>query len=610
METCSEHPTQEAAWTCSGCGKLLCPGCAAEDEIRGKRIARCIHCGDVATLRMVPRPFRPYWTIFPKLVGAVVHPLSILTLAGIAVVMFIVRFLPMVGGLLSVGIFAGYFFLTLRHAMGGATTLPRPGDFSNLVDDVVYPAFRLFLATAVLWVPSLAYAVWRMDAWSAMGDTPWMILADPGLLVLLALSASYFPGALIVAAVNENLLSILNPTNVLGLALRIPGAYLITVAVVAALGVLDLGVAAAVGAVAGSIPILGPVLVLWSGMVVPLLIAMILGRLIFQNSVAFGLAIPEAERVPAVPGARPSATLPEHLRKKEDPVPQRRDPFRDRVVTPATEPIPLETTPSPPPAPEPIPLETTPDPPAAPAAGPLPLTMTHTPRIPDAEIEGPAGDFRPDAAEPVGHDPFAEGVPAPPRPPAGPPPEAGREAGDLDNTSMAEAMYDPGRTTAAAMAAIQPRSEPAVTSAFDGAPRPAAAPPAPPAAAASAPADPMADLRAALQAGDQARAVEVYAALVGDGLTPRLDAQQDLRLATYLAETGRYTDAVFACRRVAQGDPTGPLAPGATFTAARLLFEKMGQRDQAAALLRHLIQSYPDHALAGRARDALAKMGG
>ncbi len=187
----------------------------------------------------------------------------------------------------------------------------------------------------------------------------------------------------------------------------------------------------------------------------------------------------------------------------------------------------------------------------------------------------------------------------PPQPPAAAAPQAPPGAPPglvLDESSPAEAQYDPNRETATSIEALSVSTLNRYTSGmedegvklWDDAVD-----------------DAMAPLRTALEAGDDAAALQAYQELIGRGAAPKLDSQLEAKLARVLDAAGMPQDAVQACRRIVMGDPHSPMAPGALFTGARLAAGRLGDLQMAARLLQFLIEKYPDSGLVPQARDAL-----
>ena len=584
MDYCSQHPSAQAGWKCSSCERLLCPECAATDVLHRSNIVRCTQCGNVAREVMVPRDVRPYWVILPELLSGIFRPFSLLMLAGLVLMMGVASFVPIIGGLLRTGIFAGYLFLVIRRASGGVTSLPGGGDFSNVVDDIFLPAVRFILATAIIWIPSIAYITFKLMRGG--NQDPAALFFDPVFLLILAASVAYLPGAIIVAAISESTFAAFNPANVLAIVTRVPSQYSLTAAICAVAYLVRWGIMAVVSLMVGGIPFLGWLIVTYVGIFIPMFLALILGRLIFQNSAAFGLTIKGDDVQPAMPDARPRGSVP------ADRI-QAREQGYSRTVTPPPAAVELSA--------------------ADPAMEPRPaFTQGYSPPPEAVELSpDPLAGPPPDGASFADDEYIPQEVVLPTAPQPAPAPEVPGDrsplpsahesiAGDIDNSSIAGAMYDPGRETSAAIAAItaagltpfQKKSGP--LSLNDNVQL----------------ADPMEPLRAALDRNDEAGSVQAYHRLMGDGVTPDLEPPLELRLTQFLGNANLYSDAVLSCRRAAGKQPDGPMAPAATFTAARLMAEKLQQPEQAKALLQFMLDNYPDSPLCNHARQLLQQMGG
>jgi len=122
-------------------------------------------------------------------------------------------------------------------------------------------------------------------------------------------------------------------------------------------------------------------------------------------------------------------------------------------------------------------------------------------------------------------------------------------------------------------------------------------------------ADPQAALARALEGASGQAAVESYQALVATGLVPDLEPRHELRLAALLERADLPLDAAHAARRAAQKDLHGPFAARAVFTAAKLLVDRVGQREQGVAMFRYLVANFPKDELALRAAELLRRMG-
>jgi tetratricopeptide (TPR) repeat protein len=166
----------------------------------------------------------------------------------------------------------------------------------------------------------------------------------------------------------------------------------------------------------------------------------------------------------------------------------------------------------------------------------------------------------------------------------------------MDDSSMAEAQYDPSRETATSIEALSVSTLNRYSSGMEdegvrlfG----------------EEEEDLSAPLKEALDGGDDAAALRSYQDLQRQGETPTLGSQLEAKLARVLDAAGMPADAIQACRRIVMTDPESPMAPGALFTGARLAAGRLGDQQMAARLLQFLIEKYPNSNLVPQAQDAL-----
>jgi hypothetical protein len=115
-------------------------------------------------------------------------------------------------------------------------------------------------------------------------------------------------------------------------------------------------------------------------------------------------------------------------------------------------------------------------------------------------------------------------------------------------------------------------------------------------------------LEALLKAKDDAGALAVFKKMAASGTTPNLEPEIELRLAHLLERNGESLEAARACRRAAERDLKGPLAPRAIFTGARLLVERVGDKKNGSAMYKYLMDNYPDDPLSARAAELLRRL--
>ena len=339
MTRCTKHYNARAAWRCTKCGADLCPGCAAEDSIHGSKIVRCATCGGVAETLMVRKEIVPYWGMFGGFLKAIFSMEGLLQFLGLAVILYLVGHIPLIGGILYGGVWVSYYFLVIHKASTGTTKLPMPADFTDFVDDMVLPLVRFILASLILVIPTYLYVRSQVGFLNLVVN-PREALADPVLLLIITLSVVYFPAAIITAAIARSTVAMLNPAVILGIILRIPGHYFLTVLVWAIMNVADLWLMGLLAPVLARfyVPVLTPIVLTAVSLVIPILTAFVLGWLIYQNGEVLGLTRASQLMVPEVPGATPRGTLPA---PQEPQVESRPEPV---------EPIPLEPEEKPDPA--------------------------------------------------------------------------------------------------------------------------------------------------------------------------------------------------------------------------------------------------------------------
>ena len=305
------HHNARAAWRCTKCGADLCPGCAAEDSVHGAKIVRCATCGGVAEVLMVRKEIVPYWGMFGPFLKAIFSMEGLLQFLGLAVILYLVGHIPLIGGILYGGVWVSYYFLVILKASTGVTKLPRPADFTDFIDDMVLPLVRFILASLILVVPTYLYVRSQIGFLNLMMN-PRDALADPVLLLIIGLSVIYFPAAIITAAIARSTVAMLNPAVILGIILRIPGHYFLTVLVWVIMNVADFWLMGLLAPVLARfyVSVLTPVLLTAISLIIPILTAFVLGWLIYQNGEVLGLSRGRDLMVPEVPGATPRGTLP------------------------------------------------------------------------------------------------------------------------------------------------------------------------------------------------------------------------------------------------------------------------------------------------------------
>lgn len=339
LPLCQFHPQAPAGWSCLACKANLCPGCAVLESGEFAELLSCGRCGGAVEVLKVHRSHFPFGK---RLLGAWLYPLKpsglfALVSVGALVAFFrwAVNFAPSLSGLALLaawlGIFWGSLFWIVRSTSMGAEHFTAP-DFSSFHHDLVDPAIRGVLATALIWVPGVLY-LWHADEADRFGALFWLMV--PVLLL-------YAPMALLFAATGEGKLSLLNPVKVVGVGTRLGRPYLMVVAWMVPLAlahaILMLGVAAWVSSL--PVPILAPMVAEAISLYVPFTVARMLGLLLYAYGDRVGYGVDAEFYEPALPGVKPRGKK----RAAKVPAPEQRETHRPELqrfagIQPAPAPV-------------------------------------------------------------------------------------------------------------------------------------------------------------------------------------------------------------------------------------------------------------------------------
>ncbi|HVG62613.1 MAG TPA: tetratricopeptide repeat protein [Hyalangium sp.] len=333
---CKSHPEAVAGWTCDNCQATLCPDCVT---VRRALHAEYLSCG-LCQGRVIPiLVHRSRVPLAAQLKEAWRYPLTpsgLMVLAGLSVLLamsrwlaietfLLVKFLPTVIGL---GLFWGVFFHVIRSTARGERELDAP-DFSDIFADCVSPAVRGFVGMSLLWLPGLLYLLFvkQWDTRKPLDDlleTPsfyvtgglpqldWsQVLWDPVLWLIVLAGAAYLPMVLLFAAVGQNLVRMLNPLAVIGSALRLGRDFTLTMGVLAALTVAMLLVWLVAGGILWlRLPFLSALVAEFITCFVPIIMARVLGLLLYNRGDALGYGTAADYLEPVLGNTRPRAEPP------------------------------------------------------------------------------------------------------------------------------------------------------------------------------------------------------------------------------------------------------------------------------------------------------------
>jgi hypothetical protein len=230
--------------------------------------------------------------------------------------------------MLALGLFWGVFFHVIRSTARGERELDVP-DYTDIFSDCVSPAVRGFVGMSLLWLPSLLYLLFvkQWDTHKPINDlleTPsfyvtgglpqldWnQVLWDPVLWLIILAGAAYLPMVLLFAAVGQNMVKMLNPLAVIGSAIRLGRDFTRTMGVLATLTVAMLGMwLVAAGILWLRLPFLSPLVAEFITCFVPLIMARVLGLLLYNRGDAIGYGTTADYLEPVLGNTRPRAEPP------------------------------------------------------------------------------------------------------------------------------------------------------------------------------------------------------------------------------------------------------------------------------------------------------------
>lgn len=209
---CKFHPVKTAEYHCHYCETYLCANCTDEglSSRRDSVVAHCYICEGELDAQTSSSEIIPFWS---RIKGVYQYPLStqavvsILTIALLSVVLDGFGIL----GLLPLVAMALYAFSCLRHTARGEQNAPGvEACFEGSVAPVFYVGICMFLA---IFLTSFAF--------SQMGY-------GMGIIVGLVM-AVVVPAMIIIIAIEEQLASALNPSNLLNIVSTTGSSYFVMV---------------------------------------------------------------------------------------------------------------------------------------------------------------------------------------------------------------------------------------------------------------------------------------------------------------------------------------------------------------------------------------------
>ena len=241
--TCKSHPKTAARHRCPQCGHYFCDLCITSRTTGATPGKFCRQCGAMCLPVAVAPVAAPAGekTFFALLPGAFLYPVrgsGVMVLLAAALIFGLLNMIaPMRFGIipqyfgwgLMGQVFAmGYLFAFMQsiiHAAAiGEEEMPPLPSASSAWSDIVLPCLQLIGLTLICFSPVIAVTVWAASS----GEPPPVLL----LVSAFALGCLYFPMAFLAVAMLDTLMAA-NPLQVVPSILKVPGQYLVAVALAA-----------------------------------------------------------------------------------------------------------------------------------------------------------------------------------------------------------------------------------------------------------------------------------------------------------------------------------------------------------------------------------------
>lgn len=325
---CSHHPRVKAGWSCSACKTDLCPDCVATEALghRQAPVDVCCRCrrGVVAlsTHRAEALPFAQRLLDAPGFPLGSTGILSLVVLGGIRALTSYVgmsSMLMMGAGvfLLRQGLFWAAVFFIIRSSAEGARKMGVLG-LRDIQSDVVTPALKGLLSTALLWLPAAIYIAAVSDG-GLLGILTYEGYKDPVVWGLGIVGAVYAPMALLAGATDLGFAYVLNPIHIFSFIKRMGRDYFIAVFAVAVVLVFGQMVDHLLGLVLAhvNVPFIPRLVESTVSLYAPFVAARVLGLLLFVHGEALDWGSSSDYQVPVLPGVRPRGVLPPKSEARE-----------------------------------------------------------------------------------------------------------------------------------------------------------------------------------------------------------------------------------------------------------------------------------------------------
>jgi hypothetical protein len=317
---CRKHPRVKAGWYCNTCSADLCPDCVATHALghRQAPMEVCCQCRRAVKPLTVHRAdLVRFWH---RVLDAPKYPLGTVGLVSLAGLGFVraltsyVGFMSMLtmGGavfLLRQGLYWAFIFFIIRDSAQGASKMGVFG-FRDIQSDVVVPAIKGLLSTALVWLPAAVYIAMVSEE-GVLGILSYEGNKDPIVWLLGIVGILYGPMALLAGATDLGFGYILNPIRIFSFIRRMGRDYFVAIGAIAVVVVFGRIVDHLLGLALSSVGI--PFLPRWLAETVSLypafVAARVLGLLLFTRGEALDWGRAEEYQVPVLAGVRPRGVL-------------------------------------------------------------------------------------------------------------------------------------------------------------------------------------------------------------------------------------------------------------------------------------------------------------
>jgi hypothetical protein len=222
--------------------------------------------------------------------------------------------------------------------------------FTDIHSDLIAPAVKGILSTAILWIPAVIYVYLAADN-GLVGLLTYPSHRDPAVWLLCVLGVLYAPMALLAAATDLGFGHILNPIFIGHAVYRMGKDYFVAVAAIAVVLLLGAGVSALLAAAfaRAPVPFVGRWITFTADLYAPFVAAGMLGILLHVHGEVLDWGRSEEYQELLLPGVEPRGQRRPKPEEKPEP-----PPARAAIPVPALDPGPTLVVGPLAPGPEPV----------------------------------------------------------------------------------------------------------------------------------------------------------------------------------------------------------------------------------------------------------------